>query len=328
LRPGSELRNACHEASADLRDRKLVIEMKRVTTIPLPTMGLATKVQHAIIVARSCRARIFRNPKRLFALVVVALGAIATVSCYHRQEMPRTLAIAAPPVNSGEMSANKALCLFEQRAQHQLLTIAEYSDETVIYAEVPQNSEAAQASLRETFFAPQTLSYSNIRLRGSRFVKSNVIVRLLEADEDRVRRGMQSKTAILASNYKFTYTNTTTFSGRPAYTFTVTSRHRVPGLFQGEIFLDAHTGHILRATGRVSKSPSWWVKRIDFTQDYADIGDFTLPVQVSSVTEARLVGRVIVMILHTGYQVRSNQEVQGQPDADGVGCSIPSLATK
>jgi len=283
----------------------------------------------AIIVARSCRARIVRNLKRLFALVVVALGAIATVSCYHRQQMPRTLAIAAPPVNSGETSAEEALCLFEQRAQQQLFTIAEYSDETVIYAEVPQRSEAAQASLRETFFAPQTLSYSNIRLRGSGFVKSNVIVRLLETDEDHVRRGMQSKTAILASNYKFTYRNTTTFSGRPVYTFTVTSRHRVPGLFHGTIFLDAHTGHILRATGRVSKSPSWWVKRIDFTQDYADIGDFTLPVQVSSVTEARIVGRVIVTIRHTGYQVRSNQEVQGQPDAaHGVGGSIPSLATK
>jgi hypothetical protein len=79
----------------------------------------------------------------------------------------------------------------------------------------------------------------------------------------------------------------------------------------------------------VSKSPSWWVKRIDFTQDYADIGDFTLPVQVSSVTEARIVGRVIVTIRHTGYQVRSNQEAQGQPDAAyGVGGSIPSLATK
>lgn len=150
------------------------------------------KCSMAIIVARSCRARIIRNPKRLLALVVVALGAIATVSCYHRQQMPRTLAIAAPPVNSGEMSAQKALCLFEQRARQQLFTIAEYSDETVIYAEVPQRSEAAQASLRETFFAPQTLSYSNIRLRGSGFVKSNVIVRLLETDEDHVRRGMQS----------------------------------------------------------------------------------------------------------------------------------------
>ena len=120
----------------------------------------------AIIVARSCRAQIIRNLKRLFALVVMALGAIATVSCYHRQQMPRTLAIAAPPVNSGEMSAQKALCLFEQRAQQQLFTIAEYSDETVIYAEVPQRSEAAQASLRETFFAPQTLSYSNIYVCG------------------------------------------------------------------------------------------------------------------------------------------------------------------
>jgi hypothetical protein len=29
----AELRNACQEASADLRDRELVIEMKHVTTI-------------------------------------------------------------------------------------------------------------------------------------------------------------------------------------------------------------------------------------------------------------------------------------------------------
>jgi hypothetical protein len=125
------------------RQRRLVVEGKLI----------APRAAELIIVARSCRARIIRNPKRLFALVLVALGTIATVSCYHRQQMPRILAIAAPPVNSGEMSANKALCLFEQRAQQQLVTIAEYSDETVIYAEVPQRSEAAERrSLRHKPF--------------------------------------------------------------------------------------------------------------------------------------------------------------------------------
>ena len=44
------------------------------------------------------------------------------------------------------------------------------------------------------------------------------------------------------------------------------------------------------------KSPSLFVKHIEFVQDYADIGSFTLPVHFHSEARAFLLGRVIVDI--------------------------------
>jgi hypothetical protein len=103
-----------------------------------------------------------------------------------------------------------------------------------------------------------------------------------------------------------------TLAGRLLYKFTVTPRRKRPELFKGEILLDPWTGHIVRAGGRLSKSPSWWIKRIDFTEDYADVGDFTMPVQISSVTEARIIGRVAATIRHRAYEVRSIDQVQAE----------------
>jgi hypothetical protein len=80
-------------------------------------------------------------------------------------------------------------------------------------------------------------------------------------------------------------------------------------LFKGKILVDPHTSCIVRAVGHVSKSPSWWIKRIDFVQDYAMVDDFTLPVRTESLTQARIIGQVVVTIRHSAYEVRSSKQL-------------------
>jgi hypothetical protein len=61
--------------------------------------------------------------------------------------------------------------------------------------------------------------------------------------------------------------------------------------------------------GRFSKSPSWWIKRIDFIQDYDMVDGFALPVRTKSVTQVRIIGRVAVTIRHSAYEVRSIKQL-------------------
>ena len=50
------------------------------------------------------------------------------------------------------------------------------------------------------------------------------------------------------------------------------------------------------------KSPSVFLKHIEFEQEYADFGLFALPVHVHTAARAFLVGRMIIDIRHANYQ--------------------------
>ena len=73
----------------------------------------------------------------------------------------------------------------------------------------------------------------------------------------------------------------------------------------------------MRAVGRLSKSPSWWIKRVDFVQDYVDVGDFTMSGQGESLTRARIAGRIVVKIQHSAYEVRQIEQLKSAPNSIG-----------
>ena len=81
---------------------------------------------------------------------------------------------------------------------------------------------------------------------------------------------------------------------------------RIAGLFKGRIYVDAYTGSLVRAEGRPAKSPSLFIKKINFVQDYSDIGQFTFPVHIHSEANARIVGRAIVDVYQRDYQFVAN----------------------
>ena len=75
-----------------------------------------------------------------------------------------------------------------------------------------------------------------------------------------------------------------------------------------QIFIDTQTAHIVQARGKLSKSPSWWIKRVDFTQDYIDVGEFTMPLETRLCTQVRILGPIAIVIRHNSYQVHSIEE--------------------
>jgi hypothetical protein len=180
----------------------------------------------------------------------------------------------------------------------------------VVEAELPATAQHGKYELRRMYQAPRSLVFAAIRFAGDSFVKTNIITKLLQSEVEHVQKGEGAQTAITADNYKFNLKGTETIGGRLAYEYHVKPRHKRPGLFKGCILVDAASGRLRRAEGTMVKSPSLFVKKIEFVQDYADYGPFSLPVHIHSVAKTRLVGPAVVEIYHSGYEAKTVAETQ------------------
>jgi hypothetical protein len=207
-----------------------------------------------------------------------------------------------PVVSRPQMSAELALEIFQKRSTRQAQELAGYSAATVIRAELPHISQHGELGLERHYSVPRTLTFKALHFIGDGFVKTNVIGRLLQSEVDHVQKDDPAVTAIRPENYKFSHKGTTQIAGQVVHVYQVKPRKKRPGLFKGHIYIDASTGSLVRAEGRVVKSPSIFVKKIDFVQDYAEVNGFTLPTHIHTEAKAVLVGRTIVDIINSDCQ--------------------------
>ena len=200
------------------------------------------------------------------------------------------------------MAPELALTAYQQRVLEQTRALAAYSAVTVVRAELPDTSQQGEFELQRKFEAPHTLQFTPVHYTGDGFVKNNVITRLLQTEVDHVQKDDLSLTAISLANYKFNYRGLSRVNDRTVHVYQVKPHKKRPGLFKGRIFLDATTGSLVRTEGKIVKSPSFFVKNIEFLQDFADFGRFTFPVRLHSEATARIVGKTIVDIVNRDFQ--------------------------
>jgi len=210
------------------------------------------------------------------------------------------------PVSMPRMAPDLALRVYRDRAALQNTRLVSYSATTVIRAQLPDTQQSGEYELERDYSAPHTLAFKAVRYTGDNFVKGNVILRLLQSEVEHVQKDDPSLNAISPENYKFSYKGLSQVNDRTVYVYQLKPRHKRVGLFKGRIYLDAYNGGIVRAEGTVSKSPSLFIKRILFVQDYQEIGPFTLPVRMHSEAQTRLVGRAIVDVYENNYQPIAN----------------------
>ncbi|HEV8524817.1 MAG TPA: hypothetical protein VGQ71_09985 [Terriglobales bacterium] len=207
------------------------------------------------------------------------------------------------PVVLPRMAPELALSAYQQRLARQNLLLTGYSASTRIAAELPDTSQRGEFELKRRYIAPNQLKFTPVKFSGDGFVKSNVITRLLQSEVDHVSRGTGSQTAIVDANYKFNYKGVEALDGQLVHVFQVKPRKKRPGLFKGRIYLDVFTGSLRRAEGTLVKTPSFFVKKIEFVQDYADVGEFTFPAHVHSLAKTRLIGRAVVDVVNRDFEL-------------------------
>ena len=160
--------------------------------------------------------------------------------------------------------------------------------EVEINGSLPKMEKKGKLNALRTVTRLGQIIYKQTGFSGDDQVKKELIARYLSAEvEERDRASI----AISPTNYKFKLKGITLVRGQATAIFELNPRQKRVGLFKGELWIDAESGMPLKESGRWVKSPSVFLKNIDFVQDYELKDGISIPKHISSKMEVRLVGR-------------------------------------
>lgn len=152
------------------------------------------------------------------------------------------------------------------------------------------------------------VTYDALRFDGDSTVKNQVITRYLTLDAQAME-SPDPKIAINTENYKFKYKGLQNKDNREVHVLELNPRRKHVGLFKGEVWLDPATYLTVRESGRFVKSPSIFLKKLEFVREYEVRNGIAVPTRLSSFVDTRLVGRTELDINYSNFAPRPEPEV-------------------
>jgi hypothetical protein len=80
----------------------------------------------------------------------------------------------------------------------------------------------------------------------------------------------------------------------------------------GAAILTATSGDLVRVEGRLSKSPSFWVRWVNVSSTYSPIGGAMMPVAIESTADVRIAGESTFSMTYD-YHMVDGQAVNTSP---------------
>jgi hypothetical protein len=168
--------------------------------------------------------------------------------------------------------------------------------EVEIDADLPKLHKSGKMSARRMISKLGQISYKVLGFSGDNDVKKDVIARYLQAETESQKDNTQF--AINQANYKFRYKGSLQINDQRDYLFDLKPRHKRVGLFKGELWLDAKTYMPIRETGRFVKTPSVFLKKVEFVRSYEIQNGIAIPKRIDSKIDTRLAG---LAEIHVGF---------------------------
>jgi len=157
------------------------------------------------------------------------------------------------------------------------------------------------------------ITYHALGFSGDNTVKNEVIARFLRIEVE--GQGDGSDISITPTNYKFKYKGTAEYNGRDIYILHLSPRRNKVGLFKGEMWLDAATYMPVRESGQFVKTPSVFLKKMQFVREY-DIQDgVAVPQKLVSVNDVRFFGKVEMNVNFGKFSKDPDEDVAASPSS-------------
>ena len=119
--------------------------------------------------------------------------------------------------------------------------------------------------------------------RGQKIVSAILEQEVVSAKEG--HRGDISR-----SNYDFVFLREQDFGVVPEYVLHIIPKRKEKGLLLGDIWIDAKTYRIRQIIGVPLKTPSFWIKDLHITVQYAAVNEMWIPISVDAIATIRFLG--------------------------------------
>jgi hypothetical protein len=149
----------------------------------------------------------------------------------------------------------------------------------------------SEATTQISFIPPDVKTFKVTEEQGgSKGIK--IVDAILEQEVESAKAG--HKGDISRSNYDFVFLAEQNFGTAPEYILHIIPKRKETGLFLGDIWVDAKTYHIRQIVGVPAKSPSFWIKDLHITVQFAGVNGMWIPVYVHAIATVRLLGICIL----------------------------------
>ena len=140
----------------------------------------------------------------------------------------------------------------------------------------------------ETAFSQGSgFSYEVTGQGGSGFIRSRVLQSLLEEERRLIAQNAAPRIALSPANYTFA-PEALDPSGLAVVSITPLRKERA--LIDGRIYLTPGDGELVRLEGRLARTPSFWVSRVNVVRTYERINGVLMPVSLETTAQLRLFG--------------------------------------
>jgi hypothetical protein len=143
---------------------------------------------------------------------------------------------------------------------------------------------------------------------GSGFVRGKVLKPWLDGEKKMWADGDPERASLSRENYAFTDRGLTPDG---LAWLGVKSRRKDVLLLDGSIFVNPEDGDLVRIEGRLSKTPSFWTRRVEVVRHYQRISGVRVPIAIESVAQVLIAGRSTFAMRYE-YETINGQHV-GDP---------------
>ena len=169
------------------------------------------------------------------------------------------------------------------------------------YDKQPTSEVTAQIE----FAPPDVKTYKIIQATGNS-LGEKMVRQLLDLEMEAAKKGTRSEMS--RANYDFVFLRRENFGVVPEYVLGIIPKRKDKHLLRGQVWVDASTFRIRRVEGVPAKSPSFWLKNIHITLQFAPLGGALVPVSVDAIATVRFFGQYTLAS-------RTIQALDSQPTA-------------
>jgi len=224
------------------------------------------------------------------------------------------MASAAPAFGEPASALSEVVIAHYQDAvQQQQQTMKNVAMDVTMEASIPKLKKQGKLSALRVITNVGRITYKVLGFSGDDTVKKEVIARYMTAEVDSTQ-SRSSELGITPKNYSFKYKGSIERNGQKSFIFELKPREKRVGLFKGELWIDSKTYLPIREQGRFVKSPSVFIKNVDFVRNYEIRDGVAYLTHMESKTDTRIVGLARLNIDYANYHPQPPDET----DEDAV----------
>jgi hypothetical protein len=193
-------------------------------------------------------------------------------------------------------SADDVVARMMERDGQRQAALHSYTAARRYVLENPHRHKRAEMLVKMECLEDGAKRFETVSASGWGAARRHLFPRLLESESEASMPGARERSSITPQNYSFALIGQENVNQRPAYVIAISPKTPNKYLVQGRIWVDLEDYAIVRIEGKPAKSPSFWIKSVQFVHTYRKNGSFWWPESDRSVSDVRIIGTNILTI--------------------------------